>query len=171
MRARGVGDRGGSIREGLATPGTWGSSSKQRDRQPCRAEGCWEYSHSQCRLGRLMFRLTSILPPLSLSGSSTYSSFTLRETSTGASVRRGDSSWLQGTARDASLGDHGSDTVDSQLGEAWACPGTGEPGSHLHTWLWLGCKVVSNSCDPMDRAQTSQAPLSTEFSRQQYWSR
>ena len=37
----------------------------------------------------------------------------------------GDSSWLQGTARDTSLGDHGSDDLDSQL------------GSHLHMWLWL----------------------------------
>ena len=45
---------------------------------------CRGYSHSQCRLGRLMFRLTSILPPLSLSGSSTYSSFTLQGTSTEA---------------------------------------------------------------------------------------
>lgn len=33
-------------------------------------------TNSQCKLGKLMFRLTSILPPLSLSGSSTYSSFT-----------------------------------------------------------------------------------------------
>lgn len=30
-----------------------------------------KYSHSQCKLGKLMLRLTSILPPLSLSGSST----------------------------------------------------------------------------------------------------
>ena len=66
-------------------------------------------------------------------------------------MRRGDPSWLQGTARDTSLGDHGSDNLDSQLGEAWACPGTGEPGSHLHMWLWLSCKVMSNSCDPMDQ--------------------
>ena len=47
----------------------------------------------------------------------------------------GDSSWLQGTARDTSLGDRGSDDLDSQLGEAWACPGSGELGSHLHMWL------------------------------------
>lgn len=37
------------------------------------------YSHSQCRFGKLMFRFTSIFPPLSLSGSSTYSSLTLEE--------------------------------------------------------------------------------------------
>lgn len=35
------------------------------------------YSQSQCKFGKLMFKLTSIFPPLSLSGSSTYSSFTL----------------------------------------------------------------------------------------------
>lgn len=39
--------------------------------RPAGAGGCWGYSHSQCKLGKLMFRLTSILPPLSLSGSST----------------------------------------------------------------------------------------------------
>lgn len=38
------------------------------------------YSQSQCKFGKLMFKLTSIFPPLSLSGSSTYSSFTLRWT-------------------------------------------------------------------------------------------
>lgn len=36
------------------------------------------YSQSQCKFGKLMFKLTSIFPPLSLSGSSTYSSFTLQ---------------------------------------------------------------------------------------------
>lgn len=46
-----MGDRGGSIREGLATPGTWGSSSKQRGRQPCRAEGC--YTACCFKLGEL----------------------------------------------------------------------------------------------------------------------
>jgi len=38
------------------------------------------YSQSQCKFGKLMFKLTSIFPPLSLSGSSTYSSFTLENT-------------------------------------------------------------------------------------------
>lgn len=37
-----------------------------------------EYSQSQCKFGKLMFTLTSIFPPLSLSGSSTYNSFTLQ---------------------------------------------------------------------------------------------
>lgn len=46
-----VWETGGSIREGLATPGTWGSSSKERDRQPCRAEGC--YSTCCFKLGEL----------------------------------------------------------------------------------------------------------------------
>lgn len=39
------------------------------------------YSQSQCKFGKVMFKLTSIFPPLSLSGSSTYSSFTLQEKS------------------------------------------------------------------------------------------
>lgn len=39
------------------------------------------YSQSQCKFGKVMFKLTSIFPPLSLSGSSTYSSFTLQDKS------------------------------------------------------------------------------------------
>lgn len=39
------------------------------------------YSQSQCKCGKVMFKLTSIFPLLSLSGSSTYSSFTLQEKS------------------------------------------------------------------------------------------
>lgn len=87
-----------------------------------------------------MFRLTSILPPLSLSGSSTYNSFTLKETSTEALLRWGHPSRRQGTARDTSLGDHCSDNPDSHLGEAWTCSGTGVgggQGSHLRGTLQM----------------------------------
>lgn len=89
-----------------------------------------------------MFRLTSILPPLSLSGSSTYNSFTLKETSTEALLRWGHPSRLQGTARDTSLGDHCSDNPDSHLGEAWTCSGTGVG------WGRAPISVALSKCGP-----------------------